>query len=204
MFAWLDEVLGGHPRPPGDVVYFRAHPDEDAAWSSRVAKACTPGYERRRSKALPNVCSSRRTSMSARTNGAALQICAWCTIPPSVWTQQLWAQPCCAAVKRATPRYRRSSYPPARQPTSEKAEEFLALDNSTYRPNFSATLAIFLYYQLYKTSLPFEALLTQDLTPGFVRLRREAAWQDFTPTSSPTMHTLVDGLFARRGFSSDG
>jgi len=85
-------------------------------------------------------------------------------------------------------------FPQSPEAFRRQAEEFLEADSITIPPEFQRNARHFLYYQLYKTSLPFDALLTQDLTPGFVRLRRGVSWQDFTPTSSPTMYALVDGL----------
>jgi hypothetical protein len=56
-----------------------------------------------------------------------------------------------------------------------------------------------MYFQLFKSSLPFDEFLEQDTQPGYVRLK-PISWRQLKTENSPTMKTLVDGIIHERPF----
>jgi hypothetical protein len=57
-----------------------------------------------------------------------------------------------------------------------------------------------LYYQLFRSSLPFDSFVEEDgIWPGFVRLRN-LNWQDLHPTNSLTHSVIYDGILKRSDF----
>ena len=58
----------------------------------------------------------------------------------------------------------------------------------------------FLYYQLYRSSLPFDAFLAEDrVWAGYVRLK-EFDWSALLPENSPTTCVVSDGLLGGGDF----
>ncbi len=57
----------------------------------------------------------------------------------------------------------------------------------------------FMYYQLFRASLPFDSFLEVDRQPGFVRLR-ELEWADLTPEKSATIRVIVEGITQGKSF----
>ncbi len=66
-----------------------------------------------------------------------------------------------------------------------KLEAFLTADKVEASTEHKINARRFLYYQLYRTSLPFEDYLKPDgIWPGFVRLS-DFAWKDLLPEIHP-------------------
>ena len=75
----------------------------------------------------------------------------------------------------------------------EMAEQFLSAERIEVPPEFRRNARRFLYYQLFRSSLSFEAYLQDVRRKGYVQLTN-FAWQALLPESSPTMQVLVDGI----------
>ena len=81
-----------------------------------------------------------------------------------------------------------------------RSEEFLNADKVEADPVHRLNARRFLYYQLYRTSLPFEQYLKPDgIWPGFVRLS-DFSWKDLLPEHSPTMRVISEGLLEGKPF----
>mgnify|MGYP006287788877 CR=1 FL=1 len=57
----------------------------------------------------------------------------------------------------------------------------------------------FLFYQIFKVSLPFSRFLLEHPNPGFVRIKN-FSWPELLPENSPTIKTLLEGILAGRDF----
>jgi hypothetical protein len=57
----------------------------------------------------------------------------------------------------------------------------------------------FLYYQLFRSSLPFERYLQAHPLPGFVQLR-SFSWEDLLPQNSPALRVISNGLLHGKPF----
>jgi hypothetical protein len=81
-----------------------------------------------------------------------------------------------------------------------KAGEFLSAQKIQVPLEFRQNARRFLYYQLYKTSLPFDAFIEDDnIWPGFCRIKAVDA-QAFAPEASALIHTLVEGILNGQAF----
>jgi len=74
-----------------------------------------------------------------------------------------------------------------------QAEQFLRADKIEVPPEFQRHSRRFLYYQFFKTSLPFGDFLEEHGRPGFVRLR-DFDINQLLPEGSVTMQVIVDGI----------
>jgi hypothetical protein len=105
-------------------------------------------------------------------------------------------------------RARYSSYGIVITPTSEeefrrRAEELLSTRTPLrLQPVSRDNARKFMYYQIFKASLPFEEFLEQDTRPGFVRLK-PFSWRQLKPETSATIRILVDGIVHGRPFLMD-
>jgi hypothetical protein len=57
----------------------------------------------------------------------------------------------------------------------------------------------FMYYQIFKASIPFDEFLEEHTQPGYVRLK-PASWRQLKVENSAAMKTLVDGIVHQKPF----
>jgi hypothetical protein len=79
------------------------------------------------------------------------------------------------------------------------AEDFLIAEEIEIPPEFQRNARRFLYYQLFRSSLPFGEFLDTHPWPGFVRFR-SFHWQKLSSDVSPIMRVLVDGIVQGKQF----
>ena len=82
----------------------------------------------------------------------------------------------------------------------QMAEDFLEMEKVPLPAEFPRNARRFLYYQLYKTSLPLQMFLGPDLPPGFVLLRDKLTWRDLLPDNSASMRAIVEGILQGGSF----
>ncbi|MFL7891718.1 MAG: hypothetical protein ACK2UM_07835 [Anaerolineales bacterium] len=61
----------------------------------------------------------------------------------------------------------------------------------------------FMYFQIFKASIPFDDFLENHTQPGYVRLKRTSWWQ-LKQENSPTMKTIVQGILQEKPFLMGG
>lgn len=82
----------------------------------------------------------------------------------------------------------------------EKVDQFLGGDASQITPdNHRVNARRFMYYQIFKASLPFGDFLEDHNQPGYVRLK-PISWRQLKPENSSTMKTLIDGIIDGKPF----
>ncbi len=85
----------------------------------------------------------------------------------------------------------------------QQAEAFLAAQAVTAPPEFQRNARRFLYYQLFRSSLPFDALLEDDgIWRGFVRLKALPP-EAFSPEQSETLRIVTDGILHGGDFMAE-
>lgn len=193
MFAWLDEVAQLIRSHPETLFVIRAHPDEGRP--GKTAEESVAGWvEKTRITDLPNaifVASDKYLSSYELIQRSKFVLVYNSTI--GLEASIMGAAVLCGGKARFT------QIPTVFLPSSPEefhrlAEDFLQAKTIDVPPEFQQNARTFLYFQLYKTSLPFDSLLEPDLTPGFVRFKAGAGWQDFLPERSPSIAALVDGI----------
>jgi hypothetical protein len=91
-------------------------------------------------------------------------------------------------------------FPKTRAAYQKKLDEFLKIKTIKPLPSHQIQARRFLYYQLFRTSLPFEKYLEPDgIWRGFVRLSDFHA-DDLKVENSETMRILTEGVINGRPF----
>jgi len=83
---------------------------------------------------------------------------------------------------------------------SELAEQFLHAERPIEPPaEFIRQARRFIYYQLYRASLPFGEFLESDALPGYVCLKR-FRWDSLAPDHFQTVKVLYEGIVHSKPF----
>ncbi|MEJ2596849.1 MAG: hypothetical protein P8Z00_00875 [Anaerolineales bacterium] len=197
MFAWLElvaDVIRAHPET---LFVIRAHPDEKRPNSAKQSRESVSDWLHRHAiDVLPNVVfidSQEYISSYELIQRAKFVL---------VYNSSIGLE----ATLMGTPvlcggKARYTQYPIVFFPDSPKAlhtqmEDFLKAELIQVPEEFQRNARRFLYYQLYRASLPFDAYIQAGPRQGFVQLR-PFSWRQLLPERSPTMQILVDGILGR-------
>jgi hypothetical protein len=90
--------------------------------------------------------------------------------------------------------------PESRAAYNRKLEEMLSGAEVAVPDEFKVNARRFLYFQLYLSSLPFDAFLKEDgVWKGYVTLK-ELALAELTPERSVTIKVILDGILKASSF----
>lgn len=202
MFDWLDTLLEVIRTHPQTLFVLRAHPDE-----------MRPGKESRQSVGmwvaqnklheLDNVVfiDSRQYLSSYELIRRAKFIMVY-NSSIGLEATLLGVPVLCAAAARYT-RYPTVFFPQPRPAYLEKLAEFLAAETIEIPPEHITNARKFLYYQLFRCSLPFGDFIEPSHKPGFVRLR-SFPLEKLHPDQSPSIRTIYDGIIHHKPFYLPG
>ena len=193
MFAWLDQVAEIASLHPETLFVIRAHPDE-----------LRPGKESREN--VRDWVAQKRlveqdnvifvSSTEYLSSYELIQRAKFVMVYNSsigLEASLMGAAVLCAGKARYT-QLTTVFFPQSVQAFREQAEAFLAAEQVIVPDDFIRNARRFLYYQLFRTSLPFgEYLEPHPTTPGYVRFRPFPI-QKLQPDQSTTMRVLVDGI----------
>lgn len=199
MFAWLDHVLDVAKAHPETLFVIRAHPDE-----SREGKASresvTDWVSRRSAEALSNIAfvgPDEYFSSYEMIQRAKFVMIYNSTIGMEA---SIMGVPVLSAGKARFTQLETVFFPKSQGEYLAMLEDFLTAEDVTAPEEHRRNARRFLYYQLYRTSLPFDQFLEpDDVWPGFVRLK-PFAWQDLLPENSTTLKVISDGLIKGQDF----
>jgi hypothetical protein len=201
MFAWLDLVLEVAKVHPETLFVIRAHPDE-----SRPGKAARESVamwvEQTGAGKLPNIIFVPSDELISSYE--LIQRAKFIMIYNS--TIGLEASIMGAAVLSAG-KARFTQYPTVFFPDSQPAyhqqlESFLRADRVPVPSGFRRNARRFLFYQLFRTSLPFGEFLETSSMRGYVRLK-PGALKHLRPERSPAIRVLLDGILHGKPFLLD-
>ncbi len=199
MFIWLDEVLKVAKQHPETLFVIRAHPDE-----SRPGKASRESVAdwaaKNKVDELTNV--TFIPPQAYFSSYEMIQRSKFVMIYNSTIGMEaaIMGAPVLSAGKARFSQLDTVFFPKTVAAYLAKLEEFLNADKVEADPVHKLNARRFLYYQLYRTSLPFEQYLKPDgIWPGFVRLS-DFSWKDLLPEHSPTMRVISEGLLEGKPF----
>lgn len=202
MFAWLELVMKIARAHPETLFVLRAHPDE-ARPGKQSRQSVRQWVEANHVRDIPNVIfidALERISSYELIRRAKFVMVYNSTI--GLEAAIMGAAVLCGGKARFT-QYATVFFPATPAAYSERAEEFLAAKHVETPAEFRVNARRFLYYQLYRVSLPFDAYLESNTTkPGYVYARnfRRAA---LSPKNSPTLRVLLDGILGEQPFILD-
>ena len=202
MFAWLEEVLGIIRAHPETLFVIRAHPDE-----MRTTKA---SRESVRDWVISHQVDLEPNVIFIDSNEF---ISSYDLILRSKFVMIYNSSIGLEAAILGTPvlcggKARFTQYPIVFFPSSPQAyrqltEQFLGAKKIDLPVEFQLNARRFLYYHLYKVSLPFDDFLASDARPGFVRLK-EFSWQQLLPQQSQVLQIIYAGITEGKPFVMEG
>jgi hypothetical protein len=199
MFAWLENILELIRRHPETLFVIRAHPDE-----MRQGKESRQSVEewasRRGIKDLTNAVFIGPTDY--HSSYELIQRSKFVMVYNSsigLEASLMGAAVLCAGKARYT-QIPTVFFPQTPDAFQKKAEEFLSAAVIEVPQDYYCNARRFLYFQLYRSSLPFDKYLEpHPQLAGFVRLR-SFHWQHLMPSVSPTMRSLLEGILEEHPF----
>ena len=199
MFTWLDQVLTVIKTHPETLFVIRAHPDE-----SRPGKASRESVadwaQKKGVEALDNVIffsPDEYFSSYEMINKAKFVMVYNSTI--GLEASVMGAPVLCAGKARFT-QLKTVFFPSSKAAYLQTLNGFLDVEEVQVPEEHCANARRFLYYQFYRTSLPFDQFIEPDnVWAGYVKLK-DFALQDLMPENSTTLRVITEGLLEGKDF----
>jgi hypothetical protein len=192
MFAWLDLVLTVIKQHSETLFIIRAHPDEQRP-GKESQESVKNWVTQHRVQDLPNVIFINATEYISSYE--LIQRAKFVLVYNSsigLEASLIGAAVLCGGKARFT-QIPTVFFPATAEEYLAKTEDFLAAAEIDIPPEFQRNARRFLYYQLFRSSLPFGEYLDTHPRPGMVRLR-PFHWQRLSPQISTPMKVLVNGI----------
>lgn len=199
MFEWLDDVLQVIRANPETLFVIRAHPDE-----------LRPGKESRESVVewaaansltdLPNVYFINSTDYFSSYE--LIQLSKFVMVYNSTigLEASILGKPVLCAGKARFTQVNTVFFPESRTKFLEALDQFLEAAEVIAPEEHRLNGRKFLYYQLYCTSLPFDAFLEDNRAwRGYVRVK-QFPLSALAPETSETIRVILDGILKRKPF----
>ena len=202
MFQWLDTVKDIIHDHPDTLFILRAHPDE-----SRPGKASKESVadwvQRNGIHKMDNVLFvppyEYFSSYEIITNSKFVMVYN-STI--GLEASLLGAAVLCGGKARFT-QLATVFFPKTVSEYKKMAVDFLSRESIDLQPELRENARKFLYYQVFKTSLPFSGFLRDEgIWPGYVKLNIFSL-DMLKPENSPTIKVLLDGILNNQAFLMD-
>ncbi len=198
MFAWLEQVVDLARRHPETLFVLRAHPDE-----TRPGKESQETVEEwvasHGAADRPNVVfvAPKETLSSYEL----IQRSKFVMIYNSTigLEASILGRPVLCAGKARFTQYPTVFFPHSPAEFQAQAEAFLAADEIEVPAEFRRNARRFLYYQLFRTSLPFEIYLTTSDHPSLTRFK-DFPWDALLSHNSPAVQAILEGVLADGDF----
>jgi hypothetical protein len=198
MFAWLDLVLEKARSNSDTLFVIRAHPDESrpgkASRESVAGWVSKTGADR-----LPNVVfisPDEYVSSYEMIQRAKFVMVYNSTIGLEA---SILGTAVLSAGKARYTQYPIVFFPESQVEYIHMLDEFLDADKVNTLPEHRHQARRFMYYQLFRTSLPFDEFLEANEQRGYVRLARFPL-RSLNPQHSPAIRAVLDGILAGGDF----
>ncbi len=199
MFAWLDSVADLTAAHPDTLFVIRAHPDE-ARPGKESRESVAEWVAARRIAERPNVIfvpPQEYISSYELIQRARFVMVYNSTI--GLEAAVMGAPVLCAGKARFT-QLPTVFFPASQEAYRQQAERFLEPGEITVPAEFQLNARRFLYYQLYRSSLPFDDFIEEDgIWKGYVRLKK-LDYRAFDPQNHPTLRVVADGILKGKEF----
>jgi Capsule polysaccharide biosynthesis protein len=193
MFAWLDQVLEIARDNPETLFVIRAHPDE-ARPGKASQESVSQWVTQNQADSLSNlvfVDSNQPLSSYELIQRSKFVMVYNSTIGLEA---SIMGMPVLCAGRARFTQLPTVFFPTTPEEYRRLADNFLTQNEISIPPEFQPNARRLLYYQLYRSSLPFSEYLKEDgIWPGFVRLKKFTP-QSLSPTDSPAIKTILAGI----------
>ncbi len=198
MFAWLEAILEIARHHPETLFVIRAHPDETR--QGKESRETVEDWVAARGAAgLPNVVFVAPKEYFSSYE--LIQRSKFVMIYNSTIGLEatiMGAAVLCAGKARFT-QYPTVFFPQSIPAFHRQAEEFLSAEAIPVPAEFRRNARRFLYYQLYRTSLPFEPFLTTSHHPSLTRFK-DFSWDGLLAKNSPAIFAILEGVLGEGDF----
>lgn len=198
MFQWLEVVLDLARSSPESLFVIRAHPDEKRTWKES-RESVGDWVKSKNALSLPNVAffdADEYVSSYELIQHAKFVMVYNSSI--GLEASLMGAPVLCAGKARFT-QIPTVFFPQTKAAFIETAGRFLVSEEIAVPAEFQQNARKFLYYQLFRTSLPFGEYLQAHPMRGMVLLR-DFPWQKLLPENSPGVKAVVDGVLKGGNF----
>ncbi len=203
MFAWLDLVLDIIRSHPETLFVIRAHPDEVRPGTAKQSRETVAAWvERNQVNALENVIFIPPTEYVSSYE--LIQRSSFVMVYNSsigLEATLMGVAVLCGGKARYT-QYPIVFFPSSQLEYRQMAEDFLKQTTIPVPAEYQRNARHFLYYQLFRASLPFSAYLEESTRPGYVRLK-PFSWRHLLPQNSATMRVIFEGILHNQPFLLD-
>jgi hypothetical protein len=200
MFDWLELVADVIRSHPDTLFVIRAHPDEMRPGTRKLSNESVEDWVHSRGMhKWPNVVFI--SPLEYLSSYELIQRARFIMVYNSsigLEAALMGAPVLCGGKARYT-QYPTVFFPQSTQAFRQEAEDLLAAENIQVPPEFQRNARRFLYYQLYRASIPLEEYLQVGPRPGFVLLQ-DFPWQRLSPEHSVSMRVLVEGILEGKPF----
>ena len=199
MFEWLDDVLQVIRANPETLFVIRAHPDE--LRQGKESRESVAGWASANSITdLPNVIFINSTDYISSYE--LIQLSKFVMVYNSTigLEASILGKPVLCAGKARFTQINSVFFPESRAKFLETLDQFLHAKDVQAPEEHRLNGRKFLYYQLYCTSLPFDAFLEDDRAwRGYVRVK-QTPLSALTPETSETIRVILDGIIKGQPF----
>jgi hypothetical protein len=199
MFEWLAQTKEIIQRHPDTYFVVRAHPDESRP-GKRSLESVADWVRQNRVDRMPNVLfvgPDEHLSSYELIQKSKFVMVYNSTI--GLEAALMDAAVLCGGKARFT-QIPTVFFPSSVEEYLAKSEELLQADEIHVPQEFRENARRFLYYQVFRTSLPFDEFLEADgVWKGFVKLK-PFSWQALLPENSPTLRVVVEGILHDQPF----
>lgn len=202
MFAWLDMVLSIVPQHPETLFVLRAHPDENRPGKASQ-ESVSQWVAQKHANMVPNlffIDSDQVLSSYELIQHSKFVLVYNSTIGLEA---SILGHPVISAGRARYTQLPTVFFPSTSQEYLQQVNSFLDAKEISVPSEYITNARRFLYYQLFRSSLPFADFLQEDdIWPGFVKLKKISC-QSLTPSLSPAMNSIYKGILENGNFLLD-
>jgi hypothetical protein len=194
MFAWLDGVLESIRSHPDTLFVIRAHPDEMRPGSAKQSRESVHDWvKNNRVDEQPNVIfiDSQEYISSYELILRAKFVMVY-NSSIGLEATLMGKAVLCAGKARYT-QIPTVFFPQSLEEYQQMVESMLAAGDIHLPPEFKSNARRFLYFQLFRASLPLDGFLEPGRRMGFVELQ-DFSWEALLPQNSPALRVITDGI----------
>jgi len=200
MFAWLDALLPMIKENADTLFVIRAHPDEMRPNSRKQSRESVSQWvAEKKVDEMPNVVfvdSSEYLSSYALIQRAHLVLVYNSSIGLEA---SIIGKPVLSAGAARYTHFPTVYFPENRKDFVKQAKKFLSAAKVEQPPEFVREARRVLYFQLYRTALPFADFLEAHERMGYVHMKSFAP-EDLLPANSPAIKAILAGIVREEGF----
>ena len=200
MFAWLDTLLGIIQSHPETLFVIRAHPDEMRIGTAKLSNETVQGWvEENEVHKLNNVEFVKPTEYLSSYE--LIQKAKFVIVYNSSIGLEatLFGKAVICGGKARYTQYPIVIFPDSVSGMIEKVNELLSMESIQVPTVFIRNARRFLYYQLYRTSIPLDEYIQEMPRMGFVGLK-SFSWQSLLDKNSSPLNVITTGILEDKPF----